>query len=266
MPVNTQSKKAIKRVAHTAFVHAKQDRAPYLMVKTPSPSTKSSAKAAQGQEAEAPRKPKQANRAPGRPKVEDVAQIESQLLDVALKEFVTNGYGGTSMLRIIKAARISKTTMYSRFSSKEQLFRAIMRRQTERFTSAMPAGLSGEPGNLIKGLRAYANYTLKVSQEGDSLEVNRLIHSEARRFPELGMASVERLQQGVSRISRFIADCAKADGVPCKDPEAAAEAYMMMIIGWSVNVMLTDQKVSKSQRERWVQRAVRMLMASRAEW
>jgi len=235
------------------------------MIKSPSPAARSS-KAPQHQESATSPRRKQTPRAPGRPKVEDVALIESQLLDIALKEFVANGYGGTSMLRIIKAARISKTTMYSRFSSKEQLFRAIMRRQTDRFTSAMPAGLTGEPPNLVKGLKAYANYTLKVSLEGDSLEVNRLIHSEARRFPELGMASVERFQRGVSRMSRFIADCAKADGIPCKDPEAVAEAYMLMVSGWSVNVMLTDQKVSSSQREQWVQRAVRMLMANRADW
>ena len=63
------------------------------------------------EDVEAPRRPR------GRPKLEDVAQIESRLLDVALQEFLAEGYGGTSLTRIVKAAGISKTTLYTRLSS-----------------------------------------------------------------------------------------------------------------------------------------------------
>jgi AcrR family transcriptional regulator len=205
-------------------------------------------------------------RSPGRPKLEDVAAIESRLVSVALSEFLAHGYGGASLTKIVKAAGASKTTLYSRFSSKEELFRAIMQQQIERLDA--PAALRTRAGRpeLEKGLKAYANHMLELSLQGDFLDVNRLVYSESHRFPELGATAAERTELGVKRISAFIRECARADDIPCKDPEGVAEAFILMIRGWYVNVMLTNRKVSAAQRERWVERAVRTLLSARADW
>ena len=61
----------------------------------------------------------------GRPRPEEVADIEDKLLTVALQEFQEQGYGAASVTRIVKTAGMSKTTLYSRYPSKEQLFRAL---------------------------------------------------------------------------------------------------------------------------------------------
>jgi AcrR family transcriptional regulator len=205
-------------------------------------------------------------RSRGRPKLEEIAVIESKLLAVALKEFLAHGYGATSMARIVKAAGISKTTLYSRFPSKERLFRAIMREQIDRLAATTAQRLGASKPELEVGLKAYANRMLELSLQGDLLEVNRLIYSEAQRFPELGAAAAERTEIGIRRISRFIRECALADGLPCKDPEAAASAFIHMIRGWYVNVMLTNVKVRAARREKWVDRAVSALLSSRTDW
>jgi AcrR family transcriptional regulator len=202
----------------------------------------------------------------GRPKLEDVAQIESRLLDVALKEFLAHGYGGTSLTRIVKAAGISKTTLYTRFGSKEELFRALIHRQVDRLSAVAVLQSSKRPLGLAEGLKAYGNRTLEISMEGDLLAVNRLIYSEAVRFPELGTASAERSGRGIADIARFIAACAEADGVPCRDPVAIAEAFIFMLRGWYVDVLLANRAVSARQRQRWVETAVHALIAGRAEW
>ena len=67
----------------------------------------------------------------GRPRLEDVADIENELVEVALSEFLKHGYGGTSMATIVKAAGVSKTTLYSRFASKEDLFIAMMKKMVQ---------------------------------------------------------------------------------------------------------------------------------------
>jgi AcrR family transcriptional regulator len=205
-------------------------------------------------------------RSRGRPKLEDVAQIESRLLEVALQEFLAEGYGGTSLSRIVKAAGISKTTLYTRFSSKEDLFRAALRRQMEGLAAV--AALRSPKGklDLVGGLRAYGNRTLEISLEGDLLEVNRLIYSEAARFPELGLAAAERSQTGIDDVAVFIRTCADADGVPCRDPQAVAEAFIFMLRGWYVDMLLTNRPVSVRQRQHWVDTAVQALIAGRAEW
>lgn len=205
-------------------------------------------------------------RARGRPKLADVATIENALIEVALKEFVKHGYGATSMARIVRAAEVSKTTLYSRFSSKEELFRAIMRQQIDRIgANAALKPNTGRP-DLGQGLEAYANRMLDVSMKGSLLEVNRLVYSESHRFPELGAAATERTEVGINQIADFIQECATADGLPCRDPRGVAEVFIHMLRGWYVNAMLTNRKVSAATREQWVKRAVHALLASRAEW
>jgi AcrR family transcriptional regulator len=215
---------------------------------------------AQSDESEGTRRPR------GRPKLEDVAQIESRLLDVALQEFLAHGYGGTSLTRIVKAAGISKTTLYARFASKDELFRAIVHGQIERFSAVTALRSPKGSPDLVTGLKAYANRTLEISLEGDLLQVNRLIYSESRRFPELGQAAAERSQRGIDDVASFIAGCAEADAVPCRDPRAMAEAFIFMLRGWYVDILLTNRAVSVRERQRWVETAVHALLAGRAEW
>jgi AcrR family transcriptional regulator len=205
-------------------------------------------------------------RSAGRPKLEDVAAIEGRLLSIALQEFLTHGYGATSLTRIVKAAGVSKTTLYSRFASKEDLFRAIIQEQIERLDAAtLLRPRAGRP-DLEKSLKAYADHLLENSLQGDFLGVNRLITSESHRFPELGVAAAERTQRGIERLAGFVRDCATADGIPCKDPVAVGEAFILMLRGWYVNVMLTNRTVAAAERRKWIDRAVHILLAGRAHW
>ncbi len=205
-------------------------------------------------------------RSRGRPRPEDIAVIETKLLDVALNEFLEHGYGGASMASIVKVAAVSKTTLYSRFSSKEELFRAIIYAQIDRLSPSTSLRSNAGPLDLEKGLKSYANHMLELSLQGDLLGVNRLIYSESYRFPELGAAAAERTELGIRRISAFIRECAAMDDIPCKDPEGVAEAFILMIRGWYVNVMLTNREVSAAQRQAWVRRAVHTLLSARKDW
>jgi TetR/AcrR family transcriptional repressor of mexJK operon len=205
-------------------------------------------------------------RSRGRPTLEDVEGIESRLLAVALREFVRHGYGGTSMRRIVIATGISKTTLYSRFSSKEQLFRAIMHQQIDRLSAATSRGPHPVRPSLEKCLADYANSMLEVSLRGDLLEVNRLIYSESHRFPELGAAAADRTKLGIRQVADLIEKWAREDRIPCSDPEGIAEAFIHMLRGWYVNAILSNARVPSAQRERWVKRAVHSLISARREW
>ena len=54
--------------------------------------------------------------------------------------------------------------------------------------------------------------------------------------------------------------------MPCKDADAVAEVFILMLRGWYVNVMLTNRRSSASERGQWVRRAVRTLLSARADW
>jgi AcrR family transcriptional regulator len=210
--------------------------------------------------------PPQPRRARGRPKLEDAAVIEDRLLSFALKEFAREGYGRAVMNNIVKDAGISKTTLYSRFPSKDDLFRAIMRREIERLGlvgTLMPEASSPK---LEEGLKSYAIGALRYSLQGEWRDMNRLIYSESRRFPELGQAAAEIAQLGMNQISNFIRRCAVADGVPCRDPDTVAQMFILMLRGWYLTAMLTNSDVPRAVYEQWVERSVTALLAGRAAW
>jgi hypothetical protein len=107
---------------------------------------------------------------------------------------------------------------------------------------------------------------LDLSLKGDLQHINRLIYSESHRFPELGAAAAERSRLGVSEIAAFIERCAVQDRIPCKDPEAVAEAYICLTRGWYADAMLRGQVVPPGEREQWVRRVVHILVSSRRDW
>ena len=202
----------------------------------------------------------------GRPRREDVVKIENKLLDVALREFLEHGYGGASLTRMVKQAGVSKTTLYSRFASKQDLFHTIMQKQIERLSPATLLASRRGKLDLEQGLKSYANHMLELSLEGELLGVNRLMYSESHRFPELGAAAAERTRLGIQRISDFIRDCAAQDNTPCKDPQSVAEVFILMIRGWYINVLLTNRTVSAQERRQWVDRAVNVLQSATEDW
>lgn len=202
----------------------------------------------------------------GRPRAEDTAALESKLLDAALQEFLTYGYGDAAMDRIARAAGGSKTTLYSRYPSKEALFRAIIFDQIERAAPETSLRSAAGPLALAQGLKSYANRMLEHSLQQDMIGVNRLIQSEAYRFPELATAAREKTQLGIRRIAAFIRESAAGEGIPCRKPEAVAEVFIFMIRGWYTWLLQTGQQVSAAQRRAWVNQAVDTLLQSRTEW
>jgi len=205
-------------------------------------------------------------RSRGRPRVEDTAKIERKLLEVALQEFVEKGYGAASVTNMVKKAGMSKTTVYSRFSSKADLFRAIMMQQVEKVApESLLAPLAGKV-SLEQGLRSYAKHSMEVSLEKDSMAVNRLMYSESARFPELAEAATERSRRGIERIANFIRDCAEEDGLTCRDPESVAKVFILMNRGWYIDVMLSNRKISSEELEAWVDAALHILLSSREYW
>ncbi|MCG8314526.1 MAG: TetR/AcrR family transcriptional regulator [Pseudomonadales bacterium] len=202
----------------------------------------------------------------GRPTVEKALEIETKLLRVALAEFLEYGYGDASLTRIVKNASVSKTTLYSRYSSKEELFRAIIYQQINLVNPGAYLPMNASSLNLEDGLKSYANNMLSLNLQGEMLGVNRLIYSEFNRFPELGAAAAERTRMGVERITRFIKSCTEADGSTCNDPAAAAETFIYMIKGWYIDVMLTHQTITPAMQKQWVERTVHSLVAASIDW
>src|SRR5947207_4826752 len=140
----------------------------------------------------------------GRPSRLESAQLSDRILDVATALFLSHGFGATSIEAVAKQAGISKRTFYHRFSGKEMLFEAVVRRLIDRWTPLFDAALLDAP-SLAEALRDVAEHMLNVALTPEALALHRMVIAEAPRFPglarvlhELGSAA------GVGRIAHHL--------------------------------------------------------------
>ena len=205
-------------------------------------------------------------RSRGRPRLEDVADIENDLVEVALVEFLKHGYGGTSMAMIVKAAGISKTTLYSRFSSKEELFVAMMQKMVEGNLSAQIRAVTAPNRPLADMLCEFARRSLEIGLDPVHYGVIRLIYGESHRFPELRTAG-ERLSGAmVSGIHNIIMDYAEREGVTFRDPMVPARTLMMTMRGLHLDIVLSQNRGLDAARCAEIEQFVRLLVASIDQW
>lgn len=207
-----------------------------------------------------PRRPR------GRPKAQDLAELEGRLISVGRQIFFREGYGATTMDAVATAARVSKGTLYTRFPSKEALFRAIAQEQMTRWgegDSAQPLALSE---TLQVTLGRYGDLWLRAALSEDFVHMSRLRFSESARFPELGEAYQMAFDQGVDAITEVIRRFAEKDAIPCNDPQAAARVFQLTIGGWVYNAILSNAPFKPAVAKVWLDNTVRIFVAGRAAW
>lgn len=122
-------------------------------------------------------------RTSGRPTSLEVEAIEEALMAAAFDEFAEHGYSGASLTRIVAQAHMSKTTLYSRYPSKEALFKNVMRQQIDSEKPYEILNSHVEPLNIADGLERFAIEILNFSFEPRMFALNRVIMTEVHRFP-----------------------------------------------------------------------------------
>ncbi len=130
------------------------------------------------------------------------------ILDVAYRLFRTHGFDGTSVSELTIQVGGSKATIYSHFSSKEELFVECMTAAVEAYITGAIAQLDGsgtDPGTV---LREFGANILNFDSSPDMVAVRRLIITEASRsgIGKLFFAKIIALQGHMAELlSRFMA-------------------------------------------------------------
>lgn len=178
-----------------------------------------------------PRKPQQ-SAFPPPCVVEDDGQDPKtrQILNAAAAAFMEHGFGPASVDMIAKIAGVSKATVYTRFSSKEAMFEAVVERERRR--RHLDDVLTDSHPDFETRLRAWAAGMVQVFTDPITAKVYRMVVAESPRFPELGrafyrsapMASRERL------ASQLTAHGAEA-GLAIEDPMQAAADFIGLLRG-----------------------------------
>jgi TetR/AcrR family transcriptional repressor of mexJK operon len=112
---------------------------------------------------------------------------EQEVLDVATDYFLAHGYQGASINAMARSSGISKESIYRYFSSKKQLFEAVICRELAEYQAGVRRALSAEKTmDLREALINIAETVLEVATTDRTLALRRLIFDEARRSPDVG--------------------------------------------------------------------------------
>ena len=143
--------------------------------------------------------------------------MNDRILTAATDLFLEKGVAGTSCEAVAARARVGKASLYSRYSGKEALFDAVVRRVMDSHAfhqkGAVPPDATVRARLALAGKDVLTQALQPVPQE-----LMRLFLSEARRFPEL-IEQADRIARArvVDVLSRSVAPD------PCDD-EARRQA------------------------------------------
>jgi len=150
------------------------------------------------------------------------------IVSVARDAFLRDGYGGTAMSSIAAAVGGSKTTLWSYFPSKQDLFAAVVDDMVERYGEALrvPPPPEGDPRETMRALGQSLMTTLARPQ---IIALHRMITGEAGRFPELGGVLYERgPARGHARVSAWLAHLMERGVLRPADPLTAVKQFVAL--------------------------------------
>jgi TetR/AcrR family transcriptional regulator, mexJK operon transcriptional repressor len=185
---------------------------------------------------------------------------EQEVLDVATEYFLKHGYQGASINAMARSSGISKESIYRYFSSKKQLFEAVIGRELVEYQDSLRRLQAAKTLGLREALIAVAETVLGVVTTDRTMALRRLIFDEARRSPDVGQhyykIGPERAFAAFEEI--FKSHQSRSDF----DPDALSRHFVAMI---SWRVMLERECAvlaapTPEEMRRWVESVVEDFM------
>lgn len=128
-----------------------------------------------------------------------------ELIDAALELFVEKGFAATRVEEVAKRAGVSKGTLFLYFSSKEELFKAVVRQNLSGQFTEWNAMFDSFPGTTPDMLRFCMHSWWERIGSTKASGITKLMMSEAGNFPELAeFYKAEVIRPGNLLIQRLI--------------------------------------------------------------
>jgi TetR/AcrR family transcriptional regulator, mexJK operon transcriptional repressor len=156
-------------------------------------------------------------------------QRRQAFVDAARQAFFSSGYGGTSMSAISAKVGGSKTTLWTYFPSKQDLFAAVVDDLVERYGRALEVELDPE-GDVREELCRFGTALLETLHSEPIVDMHRLLFAEAGRFPELAAMMYARgPARGKARLQSFFEEAMRRGTLRKGDAAAASELFPGML-------------------------------------
>lgn len=185
-------------------------------------------------------------------------QAIENIITISAKLFTEKGYDKTSMQDIADAVGMSKGGIFHHFSSKEDIFNAVMERQFEQITETVKKWLDEMHGLTAKEkLRGLIRRNLmdeKIIKESGNMI------SSAAESPQIILAFT---QDNVKKLAPIIADVIR-EGIEDRSistafPNECAEILLLLLNFWCDTDIFQGDFSTLQKRFRFLQHLMRQL-------
>jgi TetR/AcrR family transcriptional regulator, mexJK operon transcriptional repressor len=189
----------------------------------------------------------------------------TELLDVAAEIFIAEGFSAASTNEIARRANCSKSTFYSRFPSKEDLFLAVIERRMTKIFRQVAGSLPEEPP-MEEALRQFGAALVKFALSKEQVTLVRVISMEAAKFPELGKRFYELgPKRGEEVLAAYLSKHQRKGRLSVEDPRQMAQHFISLITGGPVRWFVfgfVPSPLSKSRLQKHLNSAIQAFLAA----
>jgi TetR/AcrR family transcriptional regulator len=165
--------------------------------------------------------------------VEALTDLDRAILDTARAVFETYGVRRANIDDVAARARVSRSTIYRRFPTKDDLFAQVVRREAELFFSTLDEATSGcNPQQAV--IEAFA---LGVRLVQDSPLYSRIVESEPELLGMFSRSHVFPIRQFADGIAHTLRRC----GTDIAEVDLDNIADILLRVALGIIVFPTDR-------------------------
>lgn len=165
----------------------------------------------------------------------------NQILDAALHLFGSKGFYETKMSEIAEEAGIAKGTVYLYFSSKEELFKEMSKRDFERFLSQLPEKLAQLP-SFSERLEYVAYHHLQYFY--NRKEYKSLFFQAPNNDPDFW----EMLRGYIITYINILEDIIRKEGL--NDPDLLARGFSGILDAYKMDILFDPDFKEEDMQQR----------------
>lgn len=182
------------------------------------------------------------------------------ILDSAEAVFLDRGYADSTMTDLAGAAGMSRKTLYSFYTSKEELFSAVISERTRLAVPPLSQAMLQSPLDHVLNdiVGQITRYVLSPQQ----INMVRLVISESARSAAVAAEFYwEGVQRGSAALSQLLAVKAAEGTLDIDDPVVAARSLAHMAFGdLQLAMLLGAQSPSPAEIDHRVALSVRLFL------
>ncbi|KHL17093.1 AcrR family transcriptional regulator [Mumia flava] len=186
------------------------------------------------------------------------------ILVAAKQSFLERGFTATNLDEVAEAAGVSKMTIYSHFTSKENLFVSVLQKViTERSAAGPPLDADVKASRLQDALVAIAADIVATVQDPDVVGLRRVLIAEQPRHPELAAAwRRSTVLATVDELADYLARLRTRGLIAVDDATMLARQLLWMLIGDPLDAALLTPDAERTSATVHASQAVRTVLAA----